>query len=207
MGRKWVYTLKSDADAGSKKYMARSKASTLRKLSHLQLRVQEGLILHQMDVKSAYVHTQIDCEVYLEQPEGYETKSESGEKLVCKFLSLFGLKQSGRNSNTLLHAYLSEKGFNQNPANNCLYSREKQNEKVVLIVRVDDLIIAANTEEIVKTVKRMLTERFKMKDLGMLNTFLGIDFKQSDGQVTMTQVYREAVGSLIYLATCTRADF
>lgn len=58
---------------------------------------------------------------------------------------------------------------------------------MILIVWVDDLIIAANTEEIVKSVKTMLTERFKMKDLGKLNKFLGIDFKQSEGQVTMTQ--------------------
>lgn len=58
---------------------------------------------------------------------------------------------------------------------------------MILIIWVDDLIIAANTEEIVKSVKMMLTERFKIKDLGKLKKFLGIDFKQSDGQVTMTQ--------------------
>lgn len=112
-------------------------------------------------------------------------ESKSGEKLVCKLQkSLYGLKQSGRNWNTMLNVYLTENGFKQNPADNCLYTREKQNKKVMW---VDDLIIAANTEEVVKSVKIMLTEIFKMKDLGKLNNFLGIDFKQSDGQVTMTQ--------------------
>lgn len=58
---------------------------------------------------------------------------------------------------------------------------------MILIAWVDDLIIAANTEEVVKSVKMMHTERFRMKDLGKLNNFLGIDFKQTDGQVTMTK--------------------
>lgn len=72
-----------------------------------------------------------------------------------------------------MHVYLTENGFEQNPADNCQYGREKQNEKVILIIWVDELIIAANNEEVVKSVKRMLTERFKMKDLRKLNNFLG----------------------------------
>lgn len=42
--------------------------------------MQEDLVLHQMDVKTAYLHVPIDCEVYLEQPDGYEKKSKSGGK-------------------------------------------------------------------------------------------------------------------------------
>ena len=264
VGGRWVYALKSDAD-GSEKYKARFVAkgysqkqgidyeetfsptadmTTVRVV--LQKAAQEDLILHQMDVKCAYLNAKIDCDIYLEQPEGY-AQSNTGEKLVWKLQkSLYGLKQSGRNWNALLHAYLTENGFKQNPADNCQYTKENQNEKVIVIVWVDDLIIAGNNEEVVKCVKRMLTERFKMKDLGRLNYFLGIDFSQSEGQVTMTQeryankilsrfgmkdckpretpcesklefsdnaekladsrIYREAVGSLVYLATCTRPD-
>lgn len=102
MGGRWVYTLKCDTD-GSDKYKARFVAkgysqkqgidyeetfsptadmTTVRVV--MQKAVQEDLVLQQMDVKTAYLHAPIDCEVYLEQPEGYEKKSKTGEKLVCK---------------------------------------------------------------------------------------------------------------------------
>ena len=41
----------------------------------MQKAAQENLILHQMDVETAYLHAPIDCEIFMEQPEGYEVKS------------------------------------------------------------------------------------------------------------------------------------
>ena len=38
----------------------------------MQVAVQEDLTLHQMDVKTAYLNAPIDCEIYMEQPEGYK---------------------------------------------------------------------------------------------------------------------------------------
>lgn len=265
VGGKWVYALKSDTD-GSEKYKARYVAkgysqkhgtdyeetfsptadmTSVRVV--MQKAAQENLVLHQMDVKTAYLHAPIDFELYIDQPEGYETWSDTGEKLVCKLhKSLYGLKQSGRNWNAMLHSYLIRNDFTQNPADHCVYTKEKHDEKVILIIWVDDLIIAASNESILTNVKTMLTEKFKMKDLGRLRRFLGIDFEQTEGQVVMSQKryvnkilkrfemqdcraretpcepkldysenaekmtnsrkYREAVGSLIYLSTCTRPD-
>lgn len=71
-----------------------------------------------------------------------------------------GLKQSGRNWNALLHAYLIENGFEQNPADHCVYTREKHNEEAMLIVWVDDLIIAASNQDVLNSEKMMLTKRF-----------------------------------------------
>lgn len=76
----------------------------------MQKTAQENLILHQIDVQTAYLHAPIDCEIYLEQPEGSEVKSNANEKLLYKLQkSLYGLKPSGRNWNkTLTYDYLSE---------------------------------------------------------------------------------------------------
>ena len=67
-----------------------------------------------------------------------------------------------------------------------MYRREKQVKKAILIMWVDDLIVATSDEDLLNSVKRMLAERFRMKDLGRLNHFLGIDFNQTEGQVTMS---------------------
>ena len=56
-----------------------------------------------------------------------------------------------------------------------------------MIIWVDDLIIAANNTKSLEQVKTMLSTRFKMKDLGRLKHFLGMDFSQSDGCVKMSQ--------------------
>lgn len=86
----------------------------------MQKAVQEDLILHQMDVKTAYLNAP-DCEIYMEQ----EVKSPTNEKLVCKLeRSLYGLKQSGRNWNKILHDYLTQKKFIQNQTDHCVYTRE-----------------------------------------------------------------------------------
>ncbi len=265
VGGKWVYAMKKNND-GTDKYKARyvSKGFSQKKgvnydetfsptASMTSIRVlaqkaaQDNLIVHQMDVKTAYLHAPIECEIYIEQPEGYEVKSKENGKVVCKLKkSLYGLKQSGRNWNKMLHDYLCEMQFVQNPADHCVYSKVTDKEKAHIIIWVNDLIIAASNDNVLKCVKEMLKSKFKMKDLGKLTHFLGIDFEQSDGCVKMSQCkyvqkilerfltmnckqratpceqkldysddaeemsdvtkYREAVGSLIYLATCTRPD-
>ena len=53
------------------------------------------LLVHQMDVKTAYLNAPIDCELYVEQPEGYAVPNQGDCKLVWKLKkSLYGLKQS-----------------------------------------------------------------------------------------------------------------
>lgn len=85
-----------------------------------------------MDVKSAYLHAPIDCE-YMEQLEGFEVKSDKGGKLVCKLnKSLYGLKQSGKNWNEMLHDHLTNRGFTQNPVDHCVDSRQTGNDRIIL---------------------------------------------------------------------------
>lgn len=196
-----------------------------------------------MDVKTAFLHAPIDYEIYINPPEDYQEE----EGVVYKLeKSLYGLKQSGRNWNRVLHDCLTDNGFTQNQADHCVYYQESKEGKVIIIIWVNDMIITASDEGKLEKVKRMLAEQFKMKDLGQLKHFLGIDLDFSDGCVKISQekyinkilqrfdmseyrlretpceqkleynddavkmidikMYREAVGSLIYLTTCTRPD-
>ena len=206
VGSRWVYTVKENP-SGSKTYKARYVAkgysqtegvdyhetfaptanfTSVRIL--MQLAAQYDLILHQMDVKTAYLNAPIDCEIFLEQPEGFEIASSSNDVLVYKLKkSLYGLKQSGRNWNSLLHSYLLENSFTQSDVDNCVYVKHLDGKMIVIVIWVDDLIIAASDDSLLCDTKNMLKERFKMKDLGKLSHFLGIDFEQGDGYVKVNQ--------------------
>lgn len=183
----------------------------------------------------------------MEQPESFEVKSKTGEHFVCKLnKSLYGLKQSGRNWNMLLHDHRTENDFVQNDADHCVYSRTSGNKKVILLVWVDDLIIAASNNTLLSDVKEMLKRRFKMNDMGPHKHFLvALMSDKSEGEIKMTQKrhvekilaksgmsdckprstpceqklnfdnegevidptgFREVVGSLKYIMTCTRPD-
>ena len=90
----------------------------------LQRAVQNEMIIHQMDVKTAFLNAPIDCEIYTDQPEGFEKHGDRSESLVCKLKKpLYGLKQSGRNWNNLLHTYLINENFTQSLADPCVYVR------------------------------------------------------------------------------------
>ena len=147
----------------------------------MQMVVQYDLIVHQMDVKMAYLHAPIDYEIFVEQPERFKTN-----KLVYRLnKSLYGLKQSGRNWNKMLHECLIRNDFIQNPADHCVYM--KQNERLLIESWIDDLIIAADKVISLSNVKKMLMSEFKMKDLGKFNHFIGIDFHMTQGCLKMNQ--------------------
>ena len=215
----------------------------------LQLALQDNLIVHQMDVSSAYLNAPIDCAIFIEQPEGFVEFGKDGKKLFCKLKkSIYGLKQSGHNWNELLHNFLLQQNFNMSQADSCVYSKLVGNLKVIIIIWVDDIIIAASNENLLNVTKDSLCQNFRMKDFGKLYCFLGIEFKHDSETIQMVQsryiekllyrfgmkdckpkatpcdlsvgkvmeshseklhdarLYREMVGSLIYIMTCTHPD-
>ena len=209
VGGKWVYTIKSGPNS-EQTYKARfvakgysqipgvdyhetfaptARMSSIRVL--IQHAAQNNMVVHQMDVKAAYLNAPIDCDIYVEQPKGYEKVGKNGEKLVCKLnKSLYGLKQSGRNWNETIHDYLSKEGFVQSLADPCVYRKfvdDDASNCIILVIWVDDLIISASNNKLLEDVKKSLSDKFKMKDLGILHWFLGTEFVCSDGMIEMKQ--------------------
>ena len=169
-----------------------------------QLAVQHILTIHQMDVKSAYLNAPIDCEIYVQQPEGFVVRGDDGEKLVRKLKkSLYGLKQSGRNWNNLLHGNLMDQGFSQSLADPCLYTRHGVDEMTVVVVWVDDIIIASSDATTLRDVKQSLSQQFDMHDLGELSWFLGIQFTCGDDFIKIDQTkYVEKILSKFGMSDC-----
>jgi len=231
VGGRWVYAVKlgpNDEEQFKARYVAKGYLQvqnvyyyeTFSPIAHvtsvqmlMQLVVQHNLTVHQMDVKTAYLHASIDCELYIEQPEGLLSLGENGEKLVLKLKkSLYGLKQSGRNWNDMLHEYLIDEHFEQSLADHCVYTRFTVDFKVIILVWVDDIIIAANDESVLQSVKNSLNSKFKMKDIGQLSWFLGIQFVCKPGVIEMNQSkYIEKMLSKFNMSDCkpriTPCDF
>jgi len=222
VGGKWVYTIKESAN-GSKSYKARYVAKgysqregldyheTFAPTANLtsvrvlmQIAAQYDLTLHQMDVKTAYLNAPIDCEIYVEQPEGFEVKNESGQKMFYKLnKSLYGLKQSGRNWNQMLHKFLEQNDFVGSPSESCVYTKHDEKGMIVILVWVDDLIVGANNDSLLCATKQLFKDKFKMKDMGKLAYFLGIDFEQGHGFVKMNQkVYTERLLERFEMSDC-----
>ena len=122
VGGKWVYSKKLNKNNDLTKYKARYVARGFSQVSGInyyetfsptarltsirvlmQIAVQHDLLLHQMDVKTAYLNANIDYEIYIEQPQGFK----KGENRVCYLnKSIYGLKQSGRMWNNVLNEFL-----------------------------------------------------------------------------------------------------
>ena len=206
VGGKWVYTKKESPEGDEilkARYVAKGYSqvegidyhetfaptadiTSVRAL--MQLAAQNDLIVHQMDVKSAYLYAPIDHEIYINQPEGFEEGSENGEEMVYKLKkSLYGLKQSGRNWNKMLNDHLESDGFVKNLVDQCVYRKQIGLDTLIVIVWVDDLIIACSDMQVMNQFKESMKAKFKMKDLGPISCFLGIRFKQTDDMITISQ--------------------
>ena len=149
-----------------------------------------GNITHNTTARSsrwtAYLHAPVDQGIFMDQSEGFATMSENEERIVYKLRkSLYGLKQSGRNWNKVLHDHLVRAGFDRNPVDHCIYSKQVSNNLSIFLIWVDDLIVASGDIDLMNQFKDGMKRQFKTKDLGRISLFLGIDFNQSFGLIKM----------------------
>ena len=108
--------------------------------------------------------------------------------------SIYGLKQSGRNWNRLLHDHLVSHNFTQSKVDPCLYTCSNDDVIIVILIWVDDILIAGPSADLIANVKSDLCSKFKMTDFGQLSLFLGIQFSFENGEVLMNQAsYMERV--------------
>ena len=159
---------------------------------------QKDVQLGEIDVKAAYLHCNIEEEIYLEQPEGFVKKANSGQKLVCKLnKSIYGLKQAAKNWYEALTSLLLKEGFKRSRNDYCLFVRKEENGTLFYNVLVwkDDIGVAGATEEAANQIKSMLNENFKMDDRGALNWFLGMEILRS---ATRSQSIKRSISRLFF---------
>ena len=126
--------------------------------------VQNNLLIHQMDVVTAFLNGKLEEEIYMQQPIGFEVPGK--EHLVCKLRkALYGLKQSPRCWNRAFQEFMQSNSFVQSSADPCVYTQFTDILSIVAVY-VDDLIIITAITGVMHSIKQMLSDRFKMKDMG-----------------------------------------
>ena len=166
-------------------YSPVARLTTIRVL--LSMAASHGLLIHQMDVKTAFLNGELDEEIYMEQPDGFVLKGQ--ERKVCKLKkSLYGLKQSPKQWHEKFETTLTSVGFVANEADKCVYYRQGGGEGVVLCLYVDDILIFWTSLKVIEEVKIFLSHCFEMKDLGEADVILNIKLLRDENNgITLVQ--------------------
>lgn len=130
-----------------------------------------------MDVHNAFLHGDLDEEVYMKFPP--EFRRDDNTKVCRLRKSLYGLKQAPRCWFEKLGSAMKSYGFEQNISDYSLFTFEKGDTRLHVLVYVDDLIITGTSIHVVNEFKHYLSSCFHMKNLGVLRYFLGIEVARS----------------------------
>ena len=166
-------------------YSSVAHLTTIRVL--LSLAAYHGLLIHQMDVKIAFLNGELVEEIYIDQRDGFVTSGQKGK--VCKLLkSLYGLKQALKQWHEKFDRTLTSTGFALNEAHKSVYYQFGGGEGVILCLYVDDILIFGTSLDVIKEVKDFLSNNFEMKDLGEADVILNIKLlREGNGGVTLVQ--------------------
>ncbi|CAA7022736.1 unnamed protein product [Microthlaspi erraticum] len=204
IGSKWVYKIKYNSDGTIECYKARLVALGNRQIAgedycetfapvakmgtvRLFLKVAAGnnWPVYQMDVHNAFLHGDLQEEVYMKPPPGFFPE---GDTRVCRLRkSIYGLKQASRCWFAKLTTSLREYGFQQTHADYSLFTFDRNGIKIRMLIYVDDMILTGNNEKALQDFKTYLSSCFKMKDLGHLKYFLGIEVARNTSGFYLSQ--------------------
>jgi histone deacetylase 1/2 len=203
---RWVYKEKRKADGSLDKYKACLVAKGYKQrydidyedtFSHvvnattillvLSLAVSFGWTLQQLDVHNVFLHGNLEEEVFMRQPPGYESKTHP--HYICKLdKALYGLKQVTRAWYSRLSSKLQCLGFKPSKADVSLFVYNKGGIVMFLLVYVDDIIVASSSARATEALlNKDLQDDFALKDLGVLHYFWGIEVKKAHDGILLTQ--------------------
>ena len=217
----WVFTVKSDGrrkarlvargDHQKENTYSITFSPTLRPeimRAIFALIATQHWFMAQFDVKTAYLYSPIDTELYIYQPQGYSThtrhaKVPSGMRVVYKLnKALYGLKQSGNLWHKEIQKHLAKINFESSHPFPSTYIHKDRNGKVDCVVGlfVDDIIVGASNKAILDKVYKHISGKYELKTIQPdkktnLQKFLGIDLtveRLKDGRVKKIKLCQSA---------------
>lgn len=219
---KWVFSIKRDVDGKINRYKARLCARGFNQVPGIDyqqifspttrydsiriifsIAAKYNLEIQQFDVKTAFLNGDLEEEIYVEIPDGVLVDKSNVLKLNR---SLYGLKQASRCWNKKFTEFLKSYGFVQSQADYCVYVRNVENIKVILIIYVDDALIISSSKKIIKDIISFLKQAFKIKELN-LSYFVGIEVLKFDNCICLHQrEYIEQIVKIFNMSECNPAS-
>ena len=227
IGSRWVFGLKRDEKGEVVRFKARvvakgftqkfgvdydevfapvARPATFRTL--LALSSYRNLVVKQFDVKTAFLNGVLENVIYMKPPPG-SIADKDKDKVFKLHKTLYGLKQAARSWNKTLHDALIKIDFRQSKYDNCLYVMHNGTETCYVIIHVDDMLFAATSNVIIKSITDSLNKSFELKCLGNVQQFLGIQVtKHSDGSFMVNQsLYINKIAHEFKLEDCRHSKY
>jgi hypothetical protein len=203
ISNRWVLRVKTKADGSIDRFKARlvakgysqkqgidydetfspvARFDTVRTV--LSVAAAENLKLLQFDIKTAFLYGELQEEIYMKQPEGYD----DGSGRICKLdRSLYGLKQAPRCWNKRFVNFIEKQGLNCSSSDPCLFYRRYEGKKLLIAIYVDDGLVAGTDDHEITNFVEHLKAEFKIT-VGSLDCFLGMHIKRlSNGSIFISQ--------------------
>jgi len=201
---KWVFKIKYKVDGTIERYKARlvvkgytqtkdidylDTFSPVAKMTTIRLLFSLASIynweLKQLDINNAFLCGDLKEDVYMVVPPGLNSIPPGK---VCKLKrALYGLKQANREWFTKLSSFLLSMRYTQSMNDHSLFINSFEGSFTTLLVYADDIILTGNDKEEIARIKQALNQTFKIKDLGDLRYFLGLEVARSKKEIMVNQ--------------------
>ncbi|GJY19344.1 retrovirus-related pol polyprotein from transposon TNT 1-94 [Tanacetum coccineum] len=146
----------------------------------------KNMIIYQMDVKTAFLNGDLQEEVFVSQPEGFEDQENPTHVYRLK-KALYGLKQAPRAWYDTLSKFLLANNFFKGAVILQLFTRKSSKHILLVQIYVDDIIFASTDHNACNIFSKEMSSKFQMSMMGQMSFFLGLQVSQSPGGIFINQ--------------------
>lgn len=205
ISNKWIFKVKTHADGTLERLKARLvargfeqfagvnfletfspvvKASTIRFV--FALAASKGLIVQQLDINNAFLNGILEDNIFMLQPVGFIDSIHPD--YVCRLKkSLYGLRQAPRAWYNTLKGSLLEMDFKRCTSDYSVFFNNFVFGLVLVLVYVDDILVTGDNSSAVLVVIQLLKQKFKLKHLGPVQYFLGVEVQHKGSDFVLSQ--------------------
>nr|GEU92142.1 putative ribonuclease H-like domain-containing protein [Tanacetum cinerariifolium] len=145
-----------------------------------------GFTVYQMDFKSVFLYGNINDEVYVMQPPGFQDP-KFPHRVYKVEKAMYGLHQASRALYGTLSKYLLDNGFQRGTIDQTLFIRKLKEESLLVQVYVDDIIFGSSNPKLCRQFEALMHDKFQMSVMGELKFFLGLQVLQKKDGIFLSQ--------------------